>query len=137
VVILPKRVVKGYRDNRFEECCNQILRQNGAIKKAHAPRWLDECDSLPAVLAEIQRRDIWPGLEIVFDDGRESAFYLGPIIELGKESLWLNGYDAAGKWEKVYKLVYAEIFRIEFDSKYCNHFNRYMKMTNPPKLYSH
>ncbi|MBK7994094.1 MAG: hypothetical protein IPK14_11925 [Blastocatellia bacterium] len=44
-------------------------------------------------------------------------------------SFFLKCYDASGKWEKVYKINYDEVFRIEFDSKYCNRFNHYMKIS--------
>jgi hypothetical protein len=53
--------------------------------------------------------------------------FIGPITEVGSEQFSLRCYDAAGRWEKVYELRYDEIFRIEFDSQYCNHFNEYMK----------
>lgn len=56
VIILPRRVIKGYRDNRYESCSNQILQQNGAIKKARVPRWFDKCESIPVVLAESRSR---------------------------------------------------------------------------------
>jgi hypothetical protein len=73
------------------------------------------------------RRDIWPGVEIVFNEGRDSAFYLGRLIWLDDEHFSIRGYDAAGKWEKNYQLPYDEIFKIEFDSSYCRHFNIHMK----------
>ena len=36
-------------------------------------------------------------------------------------------YDATGKWERVCRLRWEELFRVDFDSRYCNHFNRYMR----------
>jgi len=59
----------------------------------------------------------------------QTAFYLGPITNCDKMSFFLKCYDASGKWEKVYKINYDEVFRIEFDSKYCNRFNHYMKIS--------
>src|SRR5258705_4383198 len=46
VVILPKRVITGSRDDKHEQCGNRILRENGAIKKCRSPRWLDSCETL-------------------------------------------------------------------------------------------
>ena len=66
-------------------------------------------------------------LEIVFDEGTNSAFYLGPITNVNTKHFSIMCYDAAGKWEKEYQLDYNEVFKIEFDSKYCNHFNSFMK----------
>lgn len=127
VVVLAKKFIKGCRDGRYERCCNEILRENGAIKKCRSPRWLDACDTLPQLIAQIMRRDIWPGVEIMFNEGSESAFYIGPITRADDDRFFLRCYDAAGKWEKNYELSYSEILRIEFDSNYCNHFNSYMR----------
>lgn len=127
IMVFPKKFIKGYRDGKFEQCENEILRENGEIPKCQSPDWLDLCDSLPQVIAEMKQRDIWPGIEILFNDKSENAFYIGPITQLAGDKFFLNCYDAAGQWEKDYKLTYSEIFRIEFDTKYCTHFNNYMR----------
>jgi len=127
IIILSKKFIVGFRDGKYEQCANQILRENGAIKKLRVPRWLDSCETIPQALATMMRRDIWPGVEVIFNEGHDSAFYLGPITRIDDEQFSIKSYDAAGKWEKNYKLDYDEIFRIEFDSKYCNHFNAHMK----------
>ena len=127
VVILPKRVINGYRDNKYEKCRNAIIRQNGAIKKLCIPKWLDACDTIKDVLVNLQRRDIWPAIEMFVGDGSDTAFYLGPITNVDDESFCHKCYDAAGKWEKVYELSDDDLCRIEFDSNYCNSFNAYMR----------
>ncbi|MCI0491253.1 MAG: hypothetical protein L0229_32075 [Blastocatellia bacterium] len=126
-VILPKKYIKGFRDGKYERCCNQILRENGAIKKIRPPRWLDSCETIPQVLTTLMQRGVWPGVETIFNQGKKSAFYLGPITRVTDKRFFLKCYDAAGKWEGIYKLKCEEIFRIEFDSRYCKHFNAYMK----------
>jgi len=130
VVILPKQVVKGYRDNKYDNCRNEILRQNGQIGKLKTPKWLDNRGSIVDVLSAIQKRDIWPAVEMLHNEGKTSALYIGPIEGVYEDSFYLKCYDAAGKWEKSYYLTIANIFRIEFDSKYCRHFNRYMRTVN-------
>ncbi|HEX8127910.1 MAG TPA: hypothetical protein VF527_02335 [Pyrinomonadaceae bacterium] len=130
VVILAKKFVKGFRDGKYERCANQILRENGAIKKLRVPRWLDSCETIPQALATMMRRDIWPAVEIVYNEGRDSAFYLGVITGVEDEQFSIKSYDAAGKWEKNSTLDYDEIFKIEFDSRYCKHFNAHMKSKN-------
>ena len=127
VIILPKRFIKGFRDAKNEQCCNEILRHHGALQKLRPVRWLNSCETIPQVVAGMMRRDIWPGVETISEQGGESAFYLGPITGADSDHFSLRCYDAAGEWEKEYELGYDEIFRIEFDSKYCNHFNEYMK----------
>ena len=74
------------------------------------------------------RLNIWPGVEILFNE--KAAFYTGPITRITDDSFSIKCYDAAGKWEKVYELSYEEVFRLEFDSRYCNHFNAYMRSKN-------
>lgn len=131
IIALPRRVIKGVRDGKYEQCGNQILRQNGSIKKLRAPGWLDACETIPQLLSAMMRRHIWPCIETLFNQGTESAFYLGPLTRIAEDSFYLNCYDAAGKWEKIYRLPYENVFKIEFDSKYCKHFNAYMKSAPP------
>jgi hypothetical protein len=135
-MILPKNVIRGYRDSDFEKCHNAVIRDNDQINKAEVPAWCHDCGSLREVFEYFKNHDIWPGVETLLDDGKTAAFCLGPITETSKRSFSLHCYDAAGRWEKVYCLDYDEVFRIEFDSKYCNHFNNYMKAHNTYKASS-
>lgn len=125
-VVLPKRFIKGVRDGKVERCSNEILRDNAQLKKLRPARWLDSCATLPQVFAALKSRDIWPGVEIVYGK-KKSAFYLGPITESTDEGFSITCYDAAGRWEGGYELSYREVFRVEFDSRYCKHFNAYMR----------
>ena len=131
-MIFPKKVICGCRDAKFEECYNDIIRNNQQIDSLSSPQWLHNCESIREVISELMQRDIWPGIEVLFDKDkvRRSAFFIGPIVEIKKNKFFVKCYDAAGKWEKVYPIRYDEVFRIEFDSKYCNHFNEYMKTHN-------
>lgn len=126
IVFLQKKDIVKIRDGKYEKCANKIIRQNGEIEKLSAPDWIAECDTIKDVIKTLKSKDIWPAVEII-DNEKSGSFYLGPIIATGKKIFQLYCYDAAGKWESIYKLPYDEIFRIEFDSKYCNHFNRFMR----------
>lgn len=126
IVILPKKVIKGCRDNKFDKCANEIIRQNGAIKKLRLPKWLTACETIRQVLIELMERGIWPGIEHIAEDKSETAFYIGPVDDVSEEGFYLYCYDAAGKWEKEYYLRYQGIFKIEINSKYCKSFNKYM-----------
>jgi hypothetical protein len=127
VVVLPKSRIKGCRDNKYERCRNELLRHNGAIRKCRSVPWLSSCGTLPDVIGKLKARDVWPAIEVVFNGNSRSAFYLGTLTHIGSDRCVLRSYDAAGKWEKAYDLSYDEIFKIEFDNKYCRHFNAFMR----------
>jgi len=127
VIVLPKRFIKRIRDGKYEVCCNEILRENGSIRKCGSPGWLNICVTIDDVIAQLKKRDIWPGIETIYNDMTETAFFIGPITKTTKKHFCLRCYDAAGKWLVEYKLKYEDVFRIEFESKYCNHFNAYMR----------
>ena len=66
------------------------------IRKARSPVWLNRCESLVDVLKELQQRDVWPGIEIVWDDDdeRESAFYVGPVVYVEDDLFGMRlGYE--------------------------------------------
>lgn len=136
IVVLRKKVIKGYRDGKYERCANKIFRSSGNIKQAKSPRWLDNCESLKQVLEKLQKKDIWPSIEIIYNrDGKtDTSFFLGKITRVGKKAFWIYHYDAAGKWEKEYKIRYDAIFKIEFNDSYSQHFNAYMRERLPDKL---
>jgi hypothetical protein len=127
IIILPKRFIKSVRDGKYDKCCNEVIRFNKTINKLHTPKWLDKCETIQQVLSVVKKRDIWLGVETVFSEGTDSAFYIGPITNITDEGFSIKCYDSAGKWEKEYQLDFDEVFRIEFDSKYCNYFNAFMK----------
>jgi len=74
-------------------------------------------------------RDIWPGVELVDKERSQKSpmFFVGPITEVGRSEFSIYCYDAAGCWEKTYKLEIQNIFKIIFDDMYTKHFNRYMR----------
>ena len=115
-----KKSING--DRRHEKSLN-----NGEIEKIEVPEWIAGCENIKEVIASIKRRDIWAAIGTLFNEQTDSALYLGPITRTGTENFFLKCYDAAGEWEKEYELSYDEIFRIEFDSRYCTHFNKYMR----------
>ncbi len=127
ICILPKKFIKGYRDGKFEKCCNEIIRVNGQIKKIKLPSWLKQCSGLEDVFRGIKRNNIWPLVEILFNKNKESDFYIGSIIGGNDKEFGIRGYTATGKWEKVFVLDYSEVLRIGFYDHYSKHFNGFMK----------
>ncbi len=129
VVVLAKKVIKGYRDGKYETCANDILRHTGAIKHAKSPRWLDTCTTLKEVLETLQKKDIWPYIEIVYElDGKtETDVFVGKVTRVEKDAFWIYDYDAAGNWLREWEIRYDEIFKIQFDDLYTKHFNAYMR----------
>lgn len=126
IQIFPLSAIKGYRDNKFDDCYNRILSTNGQLKRVRAPAWISSCQTLAQVVSAMAKRDIWPAVELVFAKKR-SALYIGPIVAVEKGGFYINCYDAAGKWEKVYWMKFNEVFRLEFGSAYTEHFNTYMR----------
>ena len=131
ILVLPKKVLKGCRDSKYEACHNRILRHSGSINKAKSYDWnpLIDINTLYDVVQKIRRNNIWPSVEILFEiDGKlETDFYIGPIIKIERYGFWICPYDGAGKWEEEYFIEFKEIFKIEFDDQYSSTFNNYMR----------
>jgi hypothetical protein len=134
IVVLPKKVIKGYRDGKVDQCFNEILRHSGNIKDAKSPHWLDHCTTLQQILERVQKKDIWPIIEILYklDRKTETDFFIGKITRIEKDAFWIYDYDAEGKWQKEFQIRYDEIFRIGFNDRYSRYFNAFMR-TRPPR----
>ncbi len=126
LIIVQKKFIKSCRDGKYEQCCNEILRTNDAMKKCSSPRWINVCETMVELLTAIKTRGHWPGIETLFDNNTDYAFYIGPITQIGDKSCHMYCYDAAGKWEKEYEIKYDEILRISLYDRYGKHFNKYM-----------
>ncbi len=136
VVIMPHRSIIGFRDGKFERRSNEVLLHAGEMRRARSPIWLERCDSLREVLHELEQRDIWPGLEIVWndeDDGTLSAFYVGPVLDVDDDSFHLHCYDAEGVWEDPYELAIDELFQLSIDDRYTKRFNAWMRAEGPAR----
>jgi len=125
--LFPYHSLKSVRDKEVAACHNAIIRQNGTLERLAPLSWLSDCDTLFDVVTQLKERDIWPAVEVLFDKGTKDALYIGPITRVTKTHFFLWCYDAAGEWEKEYRLTYKEIFRLEIDGAYLRHFNAYMR----------
>jgi hypothetical protein len=134
IVVLPKKWIRGYRDGEYEDGYNEVIQRLGLNRNLTVPEWLLECETLTDVLRAMKRRDIWPVVEILYgkEDKTASALYIGPIMDVGDASFSIYCYDATAKWEKVYELDIAEIFRIETGDSYSRYFNEYMRKYKTP-----
>ncbi len=127
IQVLARKFVTGFRDGRVERCHNQILERERESRRIELPRWMGSLETIAQVVATLKNRDIWPIVEIIFDNGNDSAFYLGPLLKIRDTEFTLRCYDGAGKWEKGYEIANDEVLRIEFGDKYSNTFNAYMR----------
>ena len=130
IIGLPKKSLAGIRDGAFELCENEILRRSGEIGSAKPVKWLAEINTVEELLHGLSKRKVWPGIEQV--KRRGPALFVGPIFHLEKDACNIYCYDAAGNWEDIYRIEFKNIFKIEFESKYLNHFNEYMRAVEKP-----
>ena len=133
--ILPKRILTGYRDGEYEQRANAIHRFQGDIDRAVCPAWLSGCRTLGDVLLAMQAQDVWPGVEVAFEDdeGPDTAFYVGPILDVREDEFSIHCYDATGDWEAVYDLEYDDVIRLCFGDNYTTRFNAYMRAEGPAR----
>jgi hypothetical protein len=127
LIVLPKKIIKGYRDGPFEACYNEILRKNRRLGDAKSPHWLASCNTISDVIGQLHRRDIWPAVVILTGDGCDWEFFIGPILRATNKGFNILPYDANGTWKPEHEIEYDEILRLEFDSRYVNAFNAFMR----------
>lgn len=125
IIALPIRSIKRLRIGPIEKLRGKIVKQYGILKKIKKSFWLLKTKNIEQIIRECRLRKIWPIVEALKKG--ESALFIGPITEVGKNEFYLYAYDAEGKWEKNYKLQFREVFRIQLFDAYSKYFNRYMK----------
>jgi len=132
VVVIPRLLVRDWRDGSFEKAQNEILRYTGQISRARAPAWMVRCGSVADVVGALMRRRIWPYITMSVRNPKRTSHYLGPILERDGESFSLRCYGSCGVWQKPCRLRFNRVLRIRYDDAYSRNFNRYMKARRPP-----
>ena len=127
ILILPKKYIKGYCDGDSEKCSNSIIEENGQKNNIDVPQWVTSCVNIREVIRELKKHEIWPSVETISNEGKDTVLYIGAILECLEKEFFLHCYDGSGKWEKEYLLDYGNITVIRFGDKYTMHFNKYMK----------
>lgn len=126
-IILPKKNIKASRDSKFEECKNKIIRYNTSIRHASIPEYLKRCKDMQDIFQNLKKARVWPFVDVVYED-RTFEGYMGKIVEVLKTGIVMENYDASGKWDKFEtEIDFVNIFSVEFHTKYCKNFNRYMR----------
>lgn len=120
-----------FLENGNRRCANQVLKANGQLEKLRPPKWLDKCETMHDVFLQLQKRDIWPSIEV--KDGEDEWYLLGTITHVEEAGINIRHYDAHGKWEKPTPVSLQYITSIQFDGPYEKHFGNYMKMKSRPK----
>lgn len=131
VLALQTGFLKGLRLGRFERLLDKVIAQNRQIRKLKRIPWLMKVENIPQMILECHRRKIWPIVEM--QSNSKNAFFIGPITQVSEKEFNLFSYDADGKWEKIYRLPYKEVIRVEIFDDYSKHFNRYMVKKLPNK----
>ena len=117
--------VSEVRFNGFDAVNNEIIQHNGEFEKVTGLNWFGCVDSYVEVLKVCCSSGIWPAVEINMGEGAD--FYIGEIKAAKERKFTMHSYDAMGVWEDESVFDYSDVVRLEFDSRYINHFNNFMK----------
>jgi hypothetical protein len=129
--VIPKAAVESVRRGPYERCATAICRTTLRRGDAKRFQWLTTVRTLSDVVRYLHAHDIWPAVKVVYED--RTLAYLGKVTKQSATSFSMWCYDAAGSWEREYELEYGEVVKIEIDSRYLRHFNRYMKRKRLPR----
>lgn len=132
IVVLPKKWILRIRNGEFERAANAIIRHERTIDNVPAyPVELSRFSSLKQLISDLRAGDVWPAIEIIHK--KKGIVYVGSISDVFDKSFRLQCYSASGEWTEESEFDYAEVFKVEIESKYIAHFNRYMRTKAPPK----
>jgi len=129
VQIWPKRSVAFHRRGKFERTIDAIIAHR-KMRVPAPPRWLAKVETLADLFRELQKRDVWPVVEMLKED--DTALYLGPVVGVGPDWFEVFHYDADGTWERVSRLGFDSVLRVAIGDSYGDAFNDYMRAKNPP-----
>lgn len=129
--VFSRSAVKSVRRGKFERCATAVMGAAGGLAGLKRFAWLATVESLEDVVRALHARDTWPAVEVAFK--RKTVLYVGKVVEASDDAFRMHCYDAAGAWEDEYELTYAEIVKVEIESRYLTHFNSYMKRKGLPR----
>ncbi len=124
--LFPLSQIKSVVEKKNATLLYKLLVMAGQITKPKDSRWFSKIKSVQHLIEECRQRKIWPVVEVQFRD-KTTALYIGPITATEAKAFCIYCYDAYGKWEKNYRVLYEDVFKVEISDSYSTAFNRYMK----------
>ncbi|MBR0574969.1 hypothetical protein KCG48_01310 [Proteiniclasticum sp. BAD-10] len=109
-----------------DDLCIKILEQEGIIESLQVPSvdlssWREVFRSL-----EKMNRNIIVEKESL--KKRETEFYIGRILKMGKNHVELLHFDAMGNWlDQPYRISFEEITSVKFGTRYVETFSKYLE----------
>jgi len=125
IIIIPKKWIKGIRNGKLEKSFNAVIAFNKTIKSLKEIGWLHGMKTMEEIMGHVKSRGIWPAVEVIRDN--DYYLYLGEIKEVSRDYFGIYCYDAEGRWEKIYKLKYDSVFKIDISGNYVRYFNKFMR----------
>jgi hypothetical protein len=125
-VVVPRKWLLKIRDGEIERTGNSVIQHDRTI--ADVPKCPSEfagTKTLAELMSRLQATNIWPAIEIIRK--RKGIVYVGPITKVSANSFRMHRYSASGEWLDETEIAYKDLFKVEIESRYIEHFNSYMR----------
>lgn len=101
-----------------------ILKEEGILNQIRKPL-ISSIDTWENVLTELS--NLGKNIIVECENIDTSKFFIGKIIALNKESLFILHFNGAGEWdEEPTEILLKDITSISFDSRYINVISKYL-----------
>lgn len=122
--IIRKDHFSALRANEFDEVMEQILKEEGILKKKYGLKKTISLDSWTSMFETLKKKDFHVIVEC--EDLEEPTFTIGPVTKVGKNSVQVHFYDAIGVYDKKpTKIKFEDITLVRFGDRYSTIFRKY------------
>lgn len=103
----------------------EIINTEGIHKYLEVPA-IDLSD-WKTVFYSLQKRGEYIIIKNERDYDSGYSFIIGKIIKVTSRSVTMKNFDCDGEWEeKLYEIPFSKITTVEFNTRYCNVFSKYI-----------
>lgn len=128
-------ILDGYTIRRFRDIskaeikfdkCIEILRKEGVVGSIVMPNI--NISNWESAFFDLKRLNKYVIVEKEDLDDENTEFVIGKIEKIYKTCVYIRHFDADGIWQdESWRIPYAEITSVTFDSRYVNMFSKYLE----------
>lgn len=112
--------------DKIDKTVKKILKKEGIIDSNQGIKYDINLTSWETIFKNLKKLNF--DVIVECENSEEPVFLIGSIKKIGKKSVSVHHYDAAGLLdEKPTKVKYKDITIVKFDDRYANIFKKYLK----------
>lgn len=124
--IIRQDQFESIRSNKFDRARRKMMNREGTLDVDLGIRYEVAMDDWASIFKSLKEQDL--SVIVECEEQKNAGFTIGPIETVGKKSVLIRHFDAAGVLaDKAVKIPFKNITIVRFDERYINVYSKYLR----------